>query len=125
MDYSLVVSYHAVPNNFSDVAKAVYLGTSNDGLQPYICSSQKQYYIVYMGIINFLQEWTCTKKKVQCVKCLECNNDIFPPVINQLTNYQIDHHIKQHINQTVTFFEATKPKPVQPGGVAPNHGHHG
>lgn len=80
MDYSLVVSYHAVPRDHLDTARAVYAGTSDGGAQPYLGASSKQIYVVYVGIIDFLQDWTLGKKIARCVKCLECNKATVPPV---------------------------------------------
>ena len=33
-----------------------------------------------MGIIDFLQDWTCAKKVAMCVKCCERNKATIPPV---------------------------------------------
>ena len=80
MDYSLVVSYHGVPRTHLDVARSVYAGTSDGGSQPYIAASKDTLYISYVGIIDFLQDWTCAKKVAMCVKCCECNKATIPPV---------------------------------------------
>jgi hypothetical protein len=79
MDYSLVVSYHGVPRTHLDVARSVYAGTSDGGSQPYLAASQDTLYISYVGIIDFLQDWTCAKKVAMCVKCCECNKATIPP----------------------------------------------
>ena len=79
MDYSLVVSYHGVPRTHLDVARGVYAGTSDGGSQPYLAASKDTLYISYVGIIDFLQDWTCAKKVAMCVKCCECNKATIPP----------------------------------------------
>jgi len=79
MDYSLVVSFHAMPRNKLDVAEAVYRGTSDGGAQPYICTKRQQVFICYVGIIDFLQDWTAGKVVASCVKVLECNKATIPP----------------------------------------------
>ncbi|CAH0367713.1 unnamed protein product [Pelagomonas calceolata] len=80
MDYSLVVSYHGVPRTHLDVARSVYAGTSDGGAQPYLAASKDTLYISYVGIIDFLQDWTCAKKVAMCVKCCERNKATIPPV---------------------------------------------
>ena len=80
MDYSLVVSYHGVPRTHLDVARSVYAGTSDGGSQPYLAASKDTLYISYVGIIDFLQDWTCAKKVAMCVKCCERNKATIPPV---------------------------------------------
>ena len=81
MDYSLVVSYHGVPRTHLDVARSVYAGTSDGGAQPYLAASKDTLYISYVGIIDFLQDWTCAKKVAMCVKCCERNKATIPPVL--------------------------------------------
>ena len=56
MDYSLVVSFHAMPKSQLAHAEKVYKGTADGGAQPYICTKPKQVFICYVGIIDFLQD---------------------------------------------------------------------
>lgn len=79
MDYSLVVSFHAMPKSQLSVAEAVYKGTSDGGAQPYMCTKQKQVFICYVGIIDFLQDWTASKVIANCIKFAECNKATIPP----------------------------------------------
>jgi len=37
-----------------------------------------------VGIIDFLQDWTCAKKVAMCVKCCECNKATIPPVCSSV-----------------------------------------
>ena len=79
MDYSLVVSFHAMPRSQLALAESVYKGTADGGDQPFICSKPKQVFICYVGIIDFLQDWTAAKVVANCVKFLECNKATIPP----------------------------------------------
>ena len=79
MDYSLVVSFHAMPRSQLALAESVYKGTADGGEQPFICSKPKQVFICYVGIIDFLQDWTAAKVVANCVKFLECNKATIPP----------------------------------------------
>mmetsp|Transcript_4825 Transcript_4825/g.15057 ORF Transcript_4825/g.15057 Transcript_4825/m.15057 type:complete len:322 (+) Transcript_4825:177-1142(+) len=79
MDYSLVVSYHALPLAKLDVARAVYSGTSDGGAQPYVGTNAKQVLVCYVGIIDYLQDWNWKKEVAQCIKFAECNKATVPP----------------------------------------------
>jgi len=78
MDYSLVVSYHAVPKNETMLTK-VFEGSSDNGAQPYIGVKNKQATVLYVGIIDFLQDWNFKKVLAQCIKVAERNKATIPP----------------------------------------------
>ncbi|KAJ1444818.1 phosphatidylinositol-4-phosphate 5-kinase [Pelagophyceae sp. CCMP2097] len=80
MDYSLVVAMHALPKTADNVADLVYRGTSDGGAQPYIGTSANQICVVYVGIIDFLQNWTAAKEIANKIKCLETNKATIQPV---------------------------------------------
>ena len=62
----------------------LYAGTSDGGTQPYLAASNETIYISYVGIIDFLQDWTCAKKVAMCVKCCERNKATIPPVCSSV-----------------------------------------
>ena len=79
MDYSLIVSFHVLPRSAKGLADAVYAGTSDGGAQPFIYTTDKQIFVTYVGIIDYLQDWTCGKIVAQHTKCLESNKATIPP----------------------------------------------
>lgn len=79
MDYSLVVAYHVLPRNLSAVLDASYRGTSDRGRQPFIGHKDDMTFIVYIGIIDFLQDWSFKKVVANCIKVAETNKATIPP----------------------------------------------
>mmetsp|Transcript_19632 Transcript_19632/g.63101 ORF Transcript_19632/g.63101 Transcript_19632/m.63101 type:complete len:359 (+) Transcript_19632:1234-2310(+) len=76
MDYSLVVSYHVVAKD-DKVIDAVFRGSAGD--QPYISYSKTSAAILYLGVIDFLQDWNFKKVVAQCIKVAERNKATIPP----------------------------------------------
>mmetsp|Transcript_15889 Transcript_15889/g.49764 ORF Transcript_15889/g.49764 Transcript_15889/m.49764 type:complete len:335 (+) Transcript_15889:100-1104(+) len=79
MDYSLVVSYHVLPRRDAEALDKVYRATSDAGAQPYVGHKDKQTFVVYLGIIDFLQDWTTAKVVANCIKVAERNKATIPP----------------------------------------------
>lgn len=80
MDYSLVVSYHVLPRNDRKTLDTVYRNTSDKGAQPFVGHNKTQTYVVYLGIIDFLQDWTAAKVAANCIKIAERNKATIPPL---------------------------------------------
>ena len=78
MDYSLVVSYHAAPRDPA-LLDAVFRGSSDGGSQPYIGLQRTNASVIYVGIIDFLQDWNLKKVVAQCIKVAERNKATIPP----------------------------------------------
>ncbi|KAJ8602877.1 hypothetical protein CTAYLR_009940 [Chrysophaeum taylorii] len=81
MDYSLVVSYHVLPRSPGSnlILDKVYRATSDHGEQPYIAHKDNQTFICYVGIIDFLQDWTTAKIIANVIKVAERNKATIPP----------------------------------------------
>merc|ERR1712154_680677 len=47
--------------------------------QPLICNDGDHAILLYMGIIDYLQQWNSAKKVAKCIKTLECNKATIPP----------------------------------------------
>lgn len=69
MDYSLLV---ATRTDQPDFGKDRTLRTSGDNGQELV---------LCIGIIDFLQKWTCGKRVARCLKFAECNKATVPPGI--------------------------------------------
>ena len=41
--------------------------------QPLVCNVGDQVQLMYLGFIDFLQDWTCAKTCARCIKSLEKN----------------------------------------------------
>mmetsp|Transcript_8010 Transcript_8010/g.10188 ORF Transcript_8010/g.10188 Transcript_8010/m.10188 type:complete len:341 (+) Transcript_8010:37-1059(+) len=78
MDYSLVISYHVVPNN-PTLINAVFTATSDRGSQPYISVKDNQAFILYVGLIDYLQDYGAAKVVANCIKVAERNKATIPP----------------------------------------------
>lgn len=82
MDYSLIVGLRKV--TAKDIAQDEDLKASVEAKpeelrQPLIRKDGDDALALYIGIIDFLQLWTCGKKVAMRVKSLECNKATIPP----------------------------------------------
>lgn len=77
MDYSLVVAIDFQPVGSPVLAEVN--GSCDLGRQPLICQHGGEAQLLYVGIIDFLQDWTCGKKCAQCIKFMEFNKSTIPP----------------------------------------------
>ncbi|GAB5364939.1 hypothetical protein AAMO2058_001013200 [Amorphochlora amoebiformis] len=85
MDYSLLLAVLSIP--YTKMKKGI---SSEESLAisnaPYVCvtgkGSNKKVVAYYMGIIDYLQEWTCTKSIARCIKlCAPRPKSTVPPTI--------------------------------------------
>eukprot|EP00941_MAST-03F_sp_MAST-3F-sp1_P002037 g2037.t1 len=66
MDHSLIVG--VLVFNSLEEAKSLPAGASGDDLQPFVAQHDGKIYAYYLGVIDFLQEWTFTKKIAALIK---------------------------------------------------------
>lgn len=80
MDYSLMVSATKVPLNEPEAQYFLdsYASRAMDTL-PFINVYDGQVQVLSLGIIDFLQDWTCGKRIANCIKCCETNKATVHP----------------------------------------------
>jgi hypothetical protein len=69
MDYSLILGVIEF-KSVAEAAAKLPLGAAGDDLQPFVAQHRGTVYAYYMGVIDFLQEWTRGKKVAAVIK--EC-----------------------------------------------------
>eukprot|EP00940_MAST-03C_sp_MAST-3C-sp2_P003281 g3281.t1 len=68
MDYSMILGVRRCP--LSSYTPGVFpKGTNGSANQPFLSVRGKTVWAYYIGIIDFLQEWDCTKQIAACIKC--------------------------------------------------------
>jgi hypothetical protein len=78
MDYSLIVGIKNLKP--SNTVLALEMRCSLDQYtQPLVCNVDGKVQLVYLGFIDFLQDWTCAKTCARCIKSLEPNKSTEPP----------------------------------------------
>lgn len=84
MDYSLMVSCQVV--DFDDPAAEVLQRAYETSMHakitdpfPFISKHDGKLQVLHVGIIDFLQDWTCTKNIAMCIKVFERNKATVPP----------------------------------------------
>merc|ERR1711907_187069 len=83
MDYSLMVQA-IILDNSPDQEAAWMEHYGGPEKMPLVNRYQdengtSQLQIIHIGIIDFLQDWTCTKNLAMCIKFAECNKATIPP----------------------------------------------
>jgi hypothetical protein len=88
MDYSLMVSNvkfdmndPATPSIIANIEEQRANTVNGNGVSPFpfICVVDGQVQVLHLGIIDFLQDWTCTKNIAMCIKVCERNKATVPP----------------------------------------------
>jgi hypothetical protein len=84
MDYSLMVSSQVVDVNdaAAQELQAAYQVRGSDLVKsdfPFISKHDGKLQVLHVGIIDFLQDWTCTKNIAMCIKIFERNKATVPP----------------------------------------------
>lgn len=86
MDYSLLVGIKRMSRSEFDadqVVRRAQMAAEHEFLQPLVCRADGpgcgDVSLVYIGIIDFLQEWTCGKKIAMALKVLERNKATIAP----------------------------------------------
>ena len=88
MDYSLMVSclkLDAMDPSTQAVLDAIEkereASTHGGGANPFpfVSVTGGTVRVLSLGIIDYLQDWTCTKNIAMCIKCCECNKATVPP----------------------------------------------
>jgi len=80
MDYSLLVRQCSLPNSKTNMA--LQAANMHDlGTQPLVMTlkNEDRVQLLHLGLIDFLQDWTCGKKCANCLKFAERNKSTVPP----------------------------------------------
>jgi len=80
MDYSLLVRQCTLPNSKTNMA--LQAANMHDlGSQPLVMTlkNEDRVQLLHLGLIDFLQDWTCGKKCANCLKFAERNKSTVPP----------------------------------------------
>lgn len=80
MDYSLLVRQCTLPNSKTNMA--LQAANMHDlGTQPLVMTlkNEDRVQLLHLGLIDFLQDWTCGKKCANCIKRCERNKSTVPP----------------------------------------------
>lgn len=81
MDYSLMVSTLTLSRD--DPQSEAWINAAQDpdadDSFPFVNVFNDDVQVLHIGIIDFLQDWTCTKNLAMCIKFLECNKATIPP----------------------------------------------
>jgi len=83
MDYSLLVAVRTVSESKlpeEEAAQWSLRAPANELRFPLVHRNNGQVYLVYIGIIDYLQIWNNAKKVAQCLKFLERNKATIPPL---------------------------------------------
>ena len=78
MDYSLILGVKRLPASRTAIALALQR-TTDRHTQPLACAADGEVQLLYLGFIDWLQNWTCAKTVARCIKTLERNKSTEPP----------------------------------------------
>mmetsp|Transcript_24066 Transcript_24066/g.42863 ORF Transcript_24066/g.42863 Transcript_24066/m.42863 type:complete len:171 (+) Transcript_24066:647-1159(+) len=79
MDYSLMVSCLVLERDDPDAEAWINASQGSADEVPFVSIYDGKVQVLHLGIIDFLQDWTCTKNIAMCIKFLECNKATIPP----------------------------------------------